>query len=146
MPVENIDLLDAMADQIAAAIFPATTHSMQVIPRMVSTPTPPCIDMYPGDIARGTDAAAFGMEGEFLFTVRARVGDNDEEGNQDLLLAFMDDYNALSVPMALLADPTLGGLASSLDIIDPTGFVVYPFGSESLVGFQFTARVIRAES
>ena len=54
--------------------------------------------------------------------------------------------NALSVPMALLDEPTLGGLASSLDVIDASGYVPYLAGEDSALGFQFTARVIRAES
>ena len=145
MPVENVDLLEAMANRISV-VLASYSGNIQVIARMMSQPTPPTIDMYPGDISRGTDAAAFGLEGEFLFTVRARVNDNDEDSQQDLLLAFMDDHNALSVPMALLADPTLGGVATSVDVIDPTGFVVYPFGDQSLIGFQFTCRVIRADS
>jgi hypothetical protein len=143
---QNADLLDAMADQIRTALASVTDVEVQVEPRMVSTPSPPTIDMYPGDVSRGTDAAAFGLEGEFLFTVRARVNENDADANQDLLLAFMDDVNALSVAMALVDEPTLGGLASDMDCINPTGYVLYPHGSETLLGFQFTARVIRSDS
>ena len=54
---------------------------------MVGSPNSyPCVDMYPGDLSRGTDAAAFGLDGEFLFTVRVRVQTNDADANQDLLL------------------------------------------------------------
>lgn len=143
---ENAELLDAMADQIRAAVAVATDVDVQVEPRMVPNPSPPTVDMYPGDLSRGTEAAAFGENGEFLFTVRARVDTNDHVANQDLLLAFMDDINPLSLPMALLDEPTLGGLASDLDCVDPTGFVSYPFGNETLIGFQFTCKVIRADS
>jgi hypothetical protein len=143
---QNADLLDAMADQIRTALASVTDVEVQVEPRMVSAPSPPTIDMYPGDVSRGTDAAAFGLEGEFLFTVRARVNENDADANQDLLLNFMDDVNALSVAAALYEDPTLGGLASDMDCINPTGYVLYPYGSETLLGFQFTARVIRSDS
>ena len=143
---QNADLLDAMAAQIWDVISAVTDIDVQVEPRMISAPTPPTIDMYPGDISRGTEAAAFGTEGEFLFTVRCRVNENDATANQDLLLAFMDDVNGLSVPMALLEEPTLGGLATSLLVRDPTGFVTYPFGDATLVGFQFTCLVIRADS
>ena len=147
--IENADLLDAMADQIRTALASALSGSsvtVQVEPRMVTAPTPPTVDMYPGDIARGTEAAAFGVNGEFLFTVRCRVHGNDDVANQDLLLGFMDDVSPLSVPMALTDEPTLGGLAATLDCVDPTGFVLYPFGGESLVGFKLTAKVIRADS
>lgn len=135
-----------MADQIRDALDDVTDVDVQVEPRMVSAPTPPTIDMHPGDLSRGTEAMSFGLNGEHLFTVRARVDENDADANQDLLLAFMDDINPLSVAMALLDDPTLGGLATDLDVVDPTGFVIYPYGERLLLGFQFTAKVIRAES
>ena len=146
---ENAELLDAMADQIRAALddaLSAASFTVQVEPRLVFAPSPPTVDMYPGDLARGTEARAFGTEGEFLFTVRCRVNPNDADANQDILLGMMDDVNALSVPMALLDEPTLGGLAADVDVRDVTGFNLYPFGADSLVGFQFTAVVIRADS
>lgn len=149
MAATNAELLDAMATQISAVLdpfFEALAWDLQCLPRMVTSPTPPTIDMYPGDTSRGTDAASFDAEGEYLFTVRARVSDNDEGGNQDLLLAFMDDNTDMSIANALWDDDTLGGLATSLDCTDPTGYVLYPFGSESLIGFQFTCKVIRADS
>ena len=143
---QNMDLLDAMADTIRDALASVTDVDVQVEPRMVSAPTPPTVDMYPGDVSRGTDGRAFGVDGEFLFTVRARVAMNDDVAQQDLLLGMMDEYNGLSVAGALYDEPTLNGLATSLDCIDPTGYVLYPFGQETLLGFQFTARVIRADS
>jgi hypothetical protein len=143
---ENVELLDAMADQIRAAMVAVSDVDVQVEPRMVAAPSPPTIDMYPGDLSRGTEATSFGVNGEHLFTVRARVNENDPVANQDLLLAFMDDVNDLSIAVALLDDPTLGGLAADLDCVDPTGYVLYPVGGETLLGFQFTCKVIRAES
>ena len=143
---ENVDLLDAMAAAVES-VMASAPHDVQVAGRMIAAPNPPCIDMYPGDVSRGTDAAAFGVQGEFLFTVRARVQTNDADANQEFLLNMMDDTNAWSVPMALMDEPTLGGLASSVDVIDPTGYVLYPYGNaEPLLGFQFTCRVIRADS
>ena len=144
--VENADLLDAMATAIRTALAAVTDVDVQVEPRMVGAPTPPTIDMYPGDVSRGTEAEAFGLRGEFLFTVRARVATSDDMAQQDLLLAFMDDVNPLSLQAALTDDVTLGGLADSLDCVDPTGYVLYPFADELLVGFQFTCRVMRANS
>lgn len=140
------DLLDAMADQIRAGLAATTDIDVQVEPYRVADPSPPTVDMYPGDAARGTEAAAFGVKGEFLFTVRARVPGNDPAANQALLNALLDDVDPLSVPLALEDDITLGGLASSLECIDPTGLVLYPYGQEVLPGRQFTCRVIRADS
>ena len=75
------DLLDAMADAIRTGLSTVTDVDVQVEPYMVSDPSPPTIDMYPGDVARGTAAEAFGLNGEFLFTVRARVPGNDPVAN-----------------------------------------------------------------
>ena len=140
------DLLDAMADQIRDALDDVTDIDVQVEPYYVADPTPPTVDMFPGDVARGTEAAAFGVKGEFLFTVRARVPGNDAVANQALLNAFLDDIDPLSIALALEDDQTLGGLASDLECIDPTGLVLYSYGQEVLPGRQFTCRVIRAES
>lgn len=143
---ENVDLMDAMATNIRSTLASVADFPVQVEGRLVSAPTPPTIDIYPGDVSRGTEARAFGVDGEFLFTVRARVDTNDVDANQEHLLGFMDEYNELSIVAALDTDDTLGGLASSMDYRDPTGYVLYPYGDRTLLGFQFTAVVIRAES
>lgn len=138
--------MDAMATNIRTTFASLVDFPVQVEGRLVASPTPPTVDIYPGDVSRGTDAKAFGTDGEFLFTVRARVNTNDAEENQDHLLGFMDDVSELSVVAALDTDPTLGGLAASMDYRDPTGYVLYPYGDSTLLGFQFTAVVVRADS
>ena len=76
MPAENTELLDAMADQIRNVIDACRRRHPGASPRYVAAPgSYPCIDMYPGDVSRGTDAAAFGLHGEFLFTVRVTGAD-----------------------------------------------------------------------
>jgi hypothetical protein len=146
MAATTQELLDAMADQIRTAFAAFSDLAVQVEPFHVADATPPTVDMYPGDVARGTEAAAFNVDGEFLFTVRVRVPGNDAEANMRLLNAFIDDIDALSIPLAILDDTTLGGLATSVDCIDPTGLVLYPYGGEVLPGRQFTCKVIRADS
>jgi len=146
-----IEILDEMAAQILAVLEDEVDFEIQVIPRMVINPTPPTIDMYPGDVARGLDSAAFGDTlGEYLFTVRARVSMADQDAGQDFLLRLMDDTDELNLADALLVDPTLNGLAASMDVRDPSGYREYllpgtdPRGA--LIGFQFTAHVIAARS
>lgn len=138
-------LLNAMADQVRG-VLDASDLAVQVEPYMVADPTPPTVDMYPGDVARGTEAAAFGLKGEFLFTVRVRVPGNDPVENQAILNAMLDDVDPLSVPLALEDDRSLGGIATSLECVDPTGIVLYTYGQDVLPGRQFTCRVIRADS
>lgn len=145
------DLMDAMADQITHAVDAQLPDNIfvQVEPRLVLNPTPPCIDIYPGTLARDRESAAFDdIDGAYLFTVRARVSTADNEAGQDLLLRFMDDTDDLCVALALLDDPTLNGYAASLDVRDPTGYQLFESGGGdgALLGFQFTAMVLPGES
>lgn len=143
---ENTDLLDAMADQIRSVLASAP-FDVEVYARYCASPgSYPAVDMYPAPSSRGTDARAFGLRGEFLFTVRTRVQTNDADENQEFLLNMMDDTNAYSVPMALLDEDTLGGLATGLDVVDDTGLIPYALGDDAPIGFEFTCRVIRADS
>ena len=142
-------IMGQMADQIRAAVVTVTDVDVQVEPRMVLSPTPPTIDIYPGDAARDGESAAFDdVNGGYLFTVRARVNTADQDAGQDLLLAFMDDTNDLCIALALLDEPTLNGYASSIDVRDVSGYRLFehPSGDGAYLGFQFTALVLAANS
>jgi hypothetical protein len=143
-----MELMDEMADQIRNALSVAA-YEVQVEPRLVLNPTPPCIDIYPGDIGRDEPSAAFDdLSGAYLFTLRARVSTADHTAGQDLLLAFMDDANQLSLARALDDDPTLNGYATSLDVRGQTGYIVYPDagGEGVLLGCQWQVMVLAAQS
>jgi hypothetical protein len=85
-------------------------------------PTPPSIDVYPGDPFVDDAGAGFtDLDGSVYFTVRARVSTADSYAGQELLLAFMDSGGPLSVQAALAADDTLNGLASQVVVEGPTG-------------------------
>jgi hypothetical protein len=116
--------MDALADQIRSVVDDVTDVEVQVEPRWVVNPTPPCIDIYPGDPSTDQELRAFThVQGEPLITVRCRVGLTDNVAQQDLLLAFMDDEDALSITQAVAEDDTLGGVATSTDLRSMTGFV-----------------------
>jgi hypothetical protein len=139
-------ILAAMADAIRDAIDTATAtenYSVQVEPHMLTAPT---VDMYPGDVSKGTEARAFGAEGELLVTVRVRVNGNDNTENWELLNDLMDDTGDLSIAAALDSDGALNGYVTSLDFRDPTGMVLYTYGDQTLPGRQFTVMVVRADS
>ena len=142
------EIMEAMADQIRSVIDDVTDVAVQVEPRMVLNPTPPTVDIYPGDSARDRESAAFGDDGGYLFTVRARVSTADQDAGQDLLLAFMDDEDPLCLGLALLGDDTLGGHAGKIDIRDVSGYRLFehPSGEGAFLGFQFTAIVLPAKS
>ena len=143
-----IAIMDEMADQVRAAVVTVTDVDVQVEPRMVPNPTPPTIDIYPGDSPRDRDTAGFAVDDDegWYITVRARVGTADNFAGQDLLLALMDPTNALSVGQSLYDEPTLNGYASDLDIVSQTGYIVIPDldGAATRLGCQWTVRVVPA--
>lgn len=144
-------IMDEMGDKIRAAVVAVTDVDVQVEPRMVLKASSPTIDIYPGDPSTEQEMAAFGeLDGALLFNVRARVHTVDYEANQDLLLAFMDDVapDDLSVSAALLDDPTLNGLVSSVHLSSKSGYVLFPApdGSVSHIGCLWGFLVIPAYS
>lgn len=138
-------IMEQMADQIADAFASVTDVSVQVRDRYVGKPTPPTIDIFPGDVARDDQTAAFNdISGGYFLTVRARVATSDDEAQQDLLLAFMDDQDDLCLATALLDEPTLNGYASSTHLTGVTGFLLDP--GTGLIGVQWTFLVIPGAS
>lgn len=137
--------MDAMADQIRGVLDDVTDVAVQVEPRWVVNPTPPCVDIYPADPSTDQELRAFtDLLGEPLFTVRARVGLTDNVAQQDLLLAFMDDTDPLSIAAAL-EDGNLGGLAASVDVRTQSGYVRVVEGGDYL-GCLWQVIVTRATS
>jgi hypothetical protein len=109
-------------------------------------PSPPTIDMYPADPSDEPELRAFGEPlGADLITVRARVGMSDSLAIQDLLLAFMDDDDPLSIARALDDDTTLGGVAASLDVRSRSGYVRVLEGGDYL-GCLWQVIVLKARS
>lgn len=119
------EIMDALADQIRGVIDDVTDIDVQVEPRMVLAPSPPTIDIYPADPSNDPDLRAFADDvgGDLLF-VRARVGTADHDSGQDLLLAFMDNEDPLSLSQAITEDKTLGGLAA-LSLRSRSGFITF---------------------
>ena len=116
MTASLAELLDEMAATMLAVVGPAVTETeVQVVGRRNFNPTPPSIDIYPGDPFRDTPSAGFTETGgELLLTVRARVSTVDNIAGQELLLRLMDDEDAIGVASTLMEDQTLNGLASSV--------------------------------
>jgi acyl-CoA thioesterase len=146
MAVTLAQILDAMADQIRDVTEQVTDVDVQVEPRWVVNPSPPTIDMYPADPSDEPELRSFGDPlGAELITVRARVGMSDHLEVQNLLLAFMDDTDPLSVALALMDDKTLGGVAQSLDVRSRSGYVRVLEGGDYL-GCLWQVVVIKARS
>lgn len=117
------EIMDAIADALSAVIG----TDGQVAGRMNFAPAEfPSIDVYPSDPFRGDRIRGFGqIGGEYLFTVRARINTPDHEGAQNMLLRLMDDEDELCVAAALMEDQTLNGVATSVDVAGPSGYVRY---------------------
>lgn len=82
---------------VAAAI-----PDLQVYGYWNDNPTPPSLDVYPGDPFQ--DGAGFGTDqSQAFFTVRARVGMADNQAGQQLLLRMLDVQDPASVQQALEA-------------------------------------------
>lgn len=140
------EILEEIADTIRAAVV-GEFDGVQVEPRMVLNPTPPTVDIFPADPFREETTAGMGeIEGAYRFTIRARVGTADGDAMQDILLAFMDHRNSLSIKEILYTDPTLNGLAQDIDVDGPTGYRRYVDSptETALLGVEWTVTVIDA--
>ena len=71
--------MDALAAQIDTTLG-AVIKNLQVDGRLVPNPTPPCIDIYPGDPF--IERIAFSGEYAGYFTVRVRVSTADQEAGK----------------------------------------------------------------
>lgn len=142
------DVLEAMSDQIRSALDTADLP-VQVEPRMVLEPTPLTIDLFPGDVARDHDTAGFDdVDGGYLLTVRARINTPDFDAAYDVLLSLMDDEDDLCLVQSLYDDPTLGGYAADVNLVEQTGLRAYehPSGQGAHLGCQWNFLVIAAKS
>lgn len=140
-------------DEIAAQIRTSLDGNgidMQIASRMILSPTPPTIDIYPTDPSDDQTLAAFNETYEYggeLLTVRARVSTADTDTGEELLLAFMDDEDPLSISEALSVDPTLNGLGR-LTIRSRSGYRDFPLLDRegTLLGCLWQLVVIKAHS
>lgn len=134
------DIKEAIADQIRDALD-GTVTELQVEPRLVVNPSPPCVDMYPAE--EFLEQTAMGYRNrEVAFTVRARVvGDHDAQ--QDWLVALMDPRSSESVIAALGSSLSVNGSTLSLAVEGPSGFRQYvdAGGQGSLLGCEWRTRV-----
>lgn len=133
-------IMDALATQIDTVLSPLI-DDLQVDGRLIPNPTPPAIDVYPGDPF--VESLGFGAGNkEMWFTVRARVGTSDNEAGQDLLLQLMDPTGTESMEQAILAGRTLGGVADVAQVEGPSNYGLFPSGPDTLLGCTWRVRVI----
>jgi len=107
----------AIASQLENELVAQITD-LTVYAKRQFNPTPPCLDIYPGDPFH--EQTAYGHRNrELFFTIRARVSTADNESGQSVLLALLDADSPTSVLRALASDRTLQGWVddSVVDIV-----------------------------
>lgn len=135
-------IMDALAVQLATQLQPQI-QNLQVDGRLIPSPTPPSIDVFPGSPFQ--EQVAYGRgNNEIYLTVRARVATPDSEGAQDLLLSLMDPNSATSLEQAVDADSTLGGVVQYAVPEPPTDFGAFVDvgGNGALLGCTWRVRVM----
>lgn len=121
----------------------------QSVGRLNENPTPPCIDIYPGDPFDSQDEAGFQQaDGSYVFTVRGRVNTADHEAGQDTLLGWMDFLSSSSVDALLEDDQSLNGYASSVVVQACSGFRHYidANGQQAHLGCEWRVKVLPVTS
>jgi len=115
-----VTLADAQA-AVAQALQPLQVEipGLQVYGWLNTNPTPPSLDVYPGDPFQ--TGAAFGVANpQVFFTVRGRVSTADTEAGQQLLLRMLDPQDPASVEAALqdVVSVTPDGVSGFREYVD----------------------------
>ena len=137
----------ALAEQIENTLGgtadPQIVEGLNVYPMLEANPTPPAIDVYPGNPFQEQQASGKGNK-RLNFNVRGRVNTPDNEGAQELLLSMMDPQGTASVEQALLEDRTLSGTVGYLSVDGPTDYGVFvePNGAGAFLSCTWTVQVI----
>jgi hypothetical protein len=142
-----VAVLDAIVDIIEDALTDVhDALGIQVYPRRVINPTPPAIDMYPGDPTTYIGSSGFGDRGGDVFVLRARVNAADQLSGQDLLISLMDEED-LDLAGALEDDQTVNGLATSIMVEGPFGHTLYQDTQSNvpLVGIEWRMTILRTK-
>jgi hypothetical protein len=118
------EIMDALGTQISTKLA-SVIPNLQAGGKLIHNPTPPSIDVFPGDPF--IERFAMNNEWTFFFTIRPRVSLADHEGGQSLLLSMMDPREPTSITKAIESDKTLGGLVDDVAVVDgPTGYGTFP--------------------
>lgn len=141
-----VEIMEALAGQIQDTLVGTADpliDGLQVYPFLLVNPTPPAIDIYPGDPFQ--EGIAFGRaNNNMFFNVRARVNTPDHEGAQELLLSMMDPRETTSVALALTDDKTLGGKVEHVSVAGPSDYGVFvdPGGAGAWLGCTWRVEVL----
>lgn len=109
-PLEIVDALIAALESLRSDV-----EDIQILPYPMANPTPPTIDVYPGEpFQNGTGFDRNGVDHDLFWTVRARVTTADSDAGWRLLYRLVDPEQGIGA--LLVADQTLGGVVDSVAI------------------------------
>jgi hypothetical protein len=127
--------LQEAVDAMTAALQPLTVEipELQIYGYWNRNPTPPSIDIYPGEPFQ--EGAGYGVGDKRVYwTVRARVSVADQEAGTRLLLRLLDTNDAASVEAAL-ADQDVAVIGSDGSV---SGFRTYSdVGDTDMLGAEW---------
>ena len=98
----------------------AALDGFQVSAYTLSNPTPPAIQVLPGEILY--DRAMHRGLDEITMLVQAFVALSSDIGAQKKLDALLAPTGATSLKTVVESDPTLGSLVSDVSVVDATGY------------------------
>jgi hypothetical protein len=131
---------DALAAQIQSRLSSAITDLQVVAIGPFPNPTPPCIDIYPGDPF--TEQVGFGQGNKaYNFVIRCRVCLPDDEAGKRFLLSMMDPISSTSVAAAIEYDRDLGSVVENLVVGDASGYGEWRVPDGSLMGCTWPVTV-----
>ncbi len=120
---------------------PQVIEGLNCYPMLENNPTPPAIDIFPGSPFQ--ESVAFGRGNKSLnFDVRARINTPDSGGAQEVLLSMVDPQGTASVEQAILADTTLSGTISDLNVEGPSDYGTFLEPSGAGAFMSATWRVV----
>jgi hypothetical protein len=99
-----------------------TNLGMQVSAYTLANPTPPAIQVLPGEITY--DLAMHRGLDEITMLVQALVGYGSDIGSQTRLDELLDPTGVNSMKTAVESDSTLGGIVSDVNVKTATGYRV----------------------
>lgn len=83
---------------------------------------------------------------EYQFTVRLYASRADDRAGQDRLDSFINAAGETSVPQALAADQSLGGIAQVVMVTGMDNYGVYEVGTTPYYGAEFAVTVLARRS
>lgn len=94
--------------------------SLQVSAYVLANPTPPGVQIYPGEV-RFDLAMDRGLD-ELDFVVQAFIAHTGDQGNQSFLDELRDPVGSRSMKAAIESDLTLGGMCEDLRVVSLSGY------------------------